>query len=107
MREPDEADVSAGNNLRAWRKYRELTQTELAERIGTTASVIAMLEGGNRQLSPKWLRRLAPALGTKPGWLLEHDPFELPTDLLRDWDDIPEENRDQALKVLSAFKRSA
>lgn len=107
MKEPDEADVSAGNNLRAWRKYRELTQTELAERIGTTASVIAMLEGGNRQLSPKWLRRLAPALGTKPGWLLEHDPFMLPTDLLRDWDDIPEENRAQALKVLSAFKRSA
>ncbi len=107
MKTPDEADVAAGNNLRAWRQYREMTQAELAEAVNTTASVIAMIEGGKRQLSPKWLRRLAPALGTRPGWLLEYDPFKLPTDLLRDWDDIPESNREQALKVLSTFKRSA
>lgn len=107
MRTPDEADLAAGNNLRAWRTFREMTQSDLADAVGTSASTIAMLEGGNRQLSPKWLRRLAPALNTRPGWLLEHNPFDLPTDLLRDWDDIPEETRPQALKVLSTFKKSA
>lgn len=107
MKTPDEADREAGNNLRAWRTYRKMTQAQLADAIGTSASVITMLEGGNRQLSPKWLRRLAPALGTTPGRLLELDPDDLPTDILRDWDDIPPENRDQARKVLQAFKKTA
>lgn len=107
MKNPDKADLEAGNNLRAWRVYRQLTQQALADKIGTTASVIAMLEGGNRQLSPKWLRRLAPALGTTPGRLLELDPENLPTDILREWDDIPAPDRARALAVLQAFKRSA
>lgn len=101
------ADMDRPNNhLRAWRKFRLLTQEELADAVGTTKAVISNLENGERGLSDKWLFRLAPALQTKPGTLLDHDPNDLPTDVLDTWAAIPEENRAQALRVLESFKRA-
>lgn len=94
------------NHLKAWREFRQLTQEQLGERIETTGAVISLLESGHRKLSPKWLRKLAPALGTSPGHLLDHDPNDLPTDILDLWATIPEENREQALKVLETFRRT-
>ena len=52
------------NNLKAWREFRELSQAALAEAIGTNANMIGYLESGERGLSAKWLRRLAPPLRT-------------------------------------------
>lgn len=91
------------NHLRAWRHFRRLTQEALAEKIGTTKAVIGNLENGDRGLSDKWLRRLAPALGTSPGYLLDHEPEDLPTDILELWASIPEERRQLALEVLERF----
>ncbi len=96
----------APNHLRAWRLHRHLTQEALADKIGTTKAVIGNLENGDRGLSDKWLRRLAPALGTTPGYLLDHDPGDLPTDILDIWADVPEENRSTARAVLEQFRRS-
>lgn len=62
-----------------------MSQEELAEKVSTTASMISMLETEQRGLSAKWLRRLADALGTTPGFLLDHDPETLPRDLLDIW----------------------
>lgn len=90
---PDDVNKRLGNNLRAWRDFRKLTQAELAEKVGTTGAVISLLESGGRKLSPKWLYRLAPALGTTAGHLMDHDPNELPTDMLDVWVDISEEDR--------------
>src|SRR5690242_9035566 len=60
-----EVDKNDGpNHLKAWREFRKLSQEDLAEKVGTTASQISMLETGDRGLSAKWLRKLAPALGT-------------------------------------------
>lgn len=73
------------NHLKAWREFREQSQEVLAEKVGTTPSMISMLETEQRGLSAKWLRRLAPALRTTPGFLLDHDPHELPRDLLDIW----------------------
>ena len=97
----------AGHKLRAWREFRRLTQAELAERVGTTTAVISHLETEKRGLSAKWLYRLAPALGTKPGFLLDHDPTDLSSDVLEIWANIPEERRDQARQVLETFSRKA
>lgn len=94
------------NNLAAWRKFRHLTQEELAERVGTTKAVISNLETGARGLSDKWLRRLAPVLETSPGYLMDHDPNDLPTEVLDVWSAIPVEQREQALKVLQSFRRT-
>jgi transcriptional regulator with XRE-family HTH domain len=93
------------NHLKAWREFRRLTQEELGSLIGTTGSVISLLESGSRKLSPKWLRKLAPALNTSPGYLLDHDPDDLPTAILDVWAAIPEIDRPRALQVLQAFRR--
>lgn len=90
--------------LRAWREYRRMTQDQLADAVGTTAAVISLLESGDRALSAKWLRRLAPALKTTPGHLLEHDPNDLPADVIDIWGAIEEREKPRALRVLESFK---
>ncbi len=83
-----------------------MTQARLAEAVGTTGAVISLLESGDRGLSDKWLRRLAPVLGTRPGHLLEVDPNEASSDILDIWEDIPEERREQARSILNTFRRA-
>lgn len=95
----------APNHLRAWRKLRGLTQEQLAEAVGTTKAVIGNLENGERGLSSKWLKLLAPALGTRPGFLLDYAPSELPTDILDLWARVPMEQRQLAREVLERFAR--
>lgn len=92
------------NHLQAWRRFRHLTQEELAERVGTTKAVISNLETGARGLSDKWLRRLAPALNTSPGYIMDHDPNDLPTAILDVWADIAEADRPRALEMLRIFR---
>lgn len=94
------------NHLRAWREFRHLTQDELAEMVGSSKATIGHLENGVRRLSDKWLTPLAKALNTSPGYILDHDPNDLPTAILDVWAEIPVEQRDQALKVLQSFRRS-
>lgn len=103
------ADMETGKNagpnyLRAWREFRELSQEKLAELVGTTAGVISHLEAGERGLSAKWLRRLAPVLKTTPGHLLDHDPNNMPADVLDIWSAIADREKPRALRVLESFK---
>jgi transcriptional regulator with XRE-family HTH domain len=95
------------NHLQAWRLHRRMTQEELAKAVDTTGAVISLLESGARGLSAKWLRRLAPALGTTPGFLLDHHPDDIPTDVMEIWGDIPASQRDQAIRVLEAFRKAS
>ena len=101
-----QSDEPEPNFLKAWREFRHMTQDELGEAAGTTGSVVSLLESGGRKLSPKWLRRLAPALNTSPGYLLDHDPQNLPTDVLDTWASIPEADRPKALEMLKVFKQT-
>lgn len=82
-----------------------MTQDELAAAVGTSKSVISDLERGRLQLSPKWLRRLAPILKTQPGYILDHAPADLDTDIIDIWAHIPDADKDQARRVLEAFTR--
>lgn len=95
------------NFLRAWREHRGLSQEGLAALVETTGSVISLLESGDRKLSPKWLRRLAPALRTTPGFLLDHHPDEISDDVLEVWAAIPEEKRKDALAMLRVLAKPA
>jgi transcriptional regulator with XRE-family HTH domain len=92
------------NNLRAWREFRGLTASELAKRAGTTAQIITDLETGAVELSAKWLRTLAPALSTQPGFLLDNDPNEIDPAFLDAARAIPKERRAQALEILKTFR---
>lgn len=91
------------NHLRAWREYRKLTQEQLADAVETTGAVISLLESGDRQLSSKWLRRLAVPLTTRPGFLLDFDPNDVDRELLDAILAVPAKDRAQALRILRTF----
>lgn len=92
------------NYLKAWREFRKLSQEDLADRVGTTASMISMLETEQRGLSAKWLRRLAPALSTTPGHLLDLDPEAVDSDVIEIWAHIAERDKERAKRILLAFR---
>lgn len=101
------SDKNAGPNyLEAWRRKAGLTQAELAEKVGTNQNMIAYLESGERGLSAKWLRRLAPALKTTPGMLLDHNPFDLDDDLVEMWSGASRGQRRQLLDIAKAVVRT-
>jgi transcriptional regulator with XRE-family HTH domain len=95
----------APNNLRAWRKFRGMTQQELADALDTTKSVISDLERGVVQLNDKWLRRLAPVLKTQPGHILDYAPEDVDTDIIDIWSHIDSDRKAEARELLSIFAR--
>lgn len=60
--------------VREWRKYRGLTQEQLAERIEKTHGAISQLENGKIDYTQGMLEALAEALRCDPGDLLSRDP---------------------------------
>lgn len=92
------------NKLRAWREKREMTQEQLAEAVGCSPASVGHWENGERRLTDKWLPKLAAALKTSSGYIIETDPDDVSADILEIWSQIPEENRAQALAVLQTFK---
>lgn len=62
--------VDFGARLRALRKQKDLTQQQLAERVGMKNSVISFYEVGERVPSPRVIVRLAAVLGVSTDYLL-------------------------------------
>ena len=58
------------NRLAEFRKMAGLTQIQLADMVGTSKLQISRLERGERQLTPKWMSRLAPYLNCQPEELI-------------------------------------
>lgn len=82
----DEDDKNGGpNHLRAWMRFRKVKGKDLAAALDVTPGMISDLANSNRALSAKWLRRIAPQLATTPGLLLDHNPFDLDSDLIEIW----------------------
>lgn len=98
-----DVDSPPPHYLREWRLFRGLTQQQLADAVNTSKTMISELERYNLQLSPKWLRRIAPVLRTQPGHIIDHDPADLDTDIIDIWAAIAERDRPQALRVLRSF----
>lgn len=60
-----------GGNLRAARKRLGLTQEEVAGRSGVHVTEVSRIEAGKRDPKVSTLERLAKAVETKPGRLLD------------------------------------
>lgn len=92
--------------LKQWREYRNLTQEQLAERIGATQGLISQLENYRVDYTGDLLQRLADALRCDPADLLMRDPTdpEAPWSI---WDTIPPTQRPHAIEVLKTFKRAS
>ena len=87
----EDQDKNGGPNyLREWRVFRRLTQQER----------------GERGLSAKWLRRLAPALDTTPGMILDHNPEELDNDVVEIWATASHRDRRRMADVMRALVKT-
>lgn len=62
--------VEFGDKLRRLRKEKNLTQKQLADRIGVKNSVISFYEMGDRIPSPEVIKKLAVALHVSADYLL-------------------------------------
>lgn len=101
--------TEAVNYLRAWRESatnaegEPMTQSQLARRMGIHSSVISELESGRKQLSDKWLRRVAEALNIQPGFLL-FDPKSANMEIVRAAMEVDPDQAEHAIDVLRTFK---
>ncbi len=104
----ESTDKNGGpNHLRAWRLKAGLSQAALAEKVGTNANMIQYLENGERGLSAKWLRRLAPALNTAPGHLLDVDPDEADMEVVDFWArKLDKDQRRQLVAIAEALVKA-
>ena len=67
-----------GHHLKAARRARGWTQVKAAARLGHSQSYLAMLEGGQRRLTPRLARKAACMLRLPPTALpLSHPPYPL------------------------------
>ena len=73
MKEYDalEEEFALANTLIGARVHADLSQAEVAERMGTSQSAIARLESGRSRPSTRTLRKFAEATGMKLRFVLE------------------------------------
>ena len=64
------------STLRAARSRRNWTEARAAERLGLSQSYLAMLEGGQRRVTPKLVRRFKSVYGLPPTVLPTPDEFK-------------------------------
>lgn len=100
---PDDDKNGGPNYLRAWREFHKMSREQLASAVGTNSNMILYLEEGQRGLSLKWLRRLAPALKTRPIFLAEIDPERADTRTMELAAAVPDEAREQVNAILETF----
>jgi transcriptional regulator with XRE-family HTH domain len=89
--------------IRDWRLHRNLTQEQLAEKVGTSKGHVSRIETGERPYTQQFLESCARVLGCQPADLIARNP-EDPEGLWSVWEGIPPAQRDLALAVLRAFR---
>jgi DNA-binding XRE family transcriptional regulator len=65
------AEIEGLSPIAAWRKYRGMTQVQLAEQLGIDRGYLAQLERGGRAGTPETIAKIARALGCLVEDLLE------------------------------------
>jgi transcriptional regulator with XRE-family HTH domain len=88
--------------IREWRKFRNLTQERLADRMGVTRGYVSQVETGLRRYDQHFLEAAADALSCEPADLIMRDPTK-PSAIWSIWDRIPPTQREQAARVLETF----
>lgn len=89
--------------LKEWRLHRQMTQEQLAERIGSSKGHVSLLERGLKGYSDTMLAALSAALVCQPWELLAIDPSNPQNEILKIWNHIPDERRALAAQTLKAF----
>jgi transcriptional regulator with XRE-family HTH domain len=106
-RHPDwEPNDRPPNNVGAWRRFRGLSEVELAQKALLSETDVREVENGKLPLSGRRAAALAAALDTSPGRLREIDPTDIDPDVLDDWNAIPKERRAEARRILQVLRSS-
>jgi transcriptional regulator with XRE-family HTH domain len=103
-RDEEFAEERAPNHLRAWREHRGFQVAELAKRSGVSAQTIREAESGGMDLSVKLLHKLADALSTTAGHIVDYTPADVDPTIFDTLSSIPKERRGQALEILKTFR---
>jgi len=92
--------------FREWRAFRQLTQQQLADRIGTSKTRVSMKENGKEGWDDGYLAALAEALGIdEPASLLMRNPVDdaAPWSLL---EGLKPDSRAKVLDYIEVLKRA-
>lgn len=91
--------------IKQWRKFRDLSQETLGERIGVTAGNLSQIEQGKTSYTQPMLEALADALRCDPAELLMRDP-RADEGIMLVWSKIPESSKTTALNILRELART-
>jgi transcriptional regulator with XRE-family HTH domain len=91
--------------LREWRKHRQLTQDQLAERIGISKPYLSQLENGKRQYTQELLEHFAAELRCEAADLIIRDPSD-PEGIWSIWDQLKPVERSQVVEIAKTLKRT-
>lgn len=107
----------AGRFLKQWRKYRQLTLEQVAERLAflddpgvpTTAASISRLEAGKQGYTERSLEALASIYECEASDLIGMDPFERDEldEAMRQFSRANDFNRARAARILQALAADA
>lgn len=90
--------------LKEWRKFRGLTQSQLAERLGLTQATIARIERGDIAYTQPVLEAMADALRCEPADLIMRDPGKSSAWALLQA--IPDADHTKIIQILQAFTKT-
>lgn len=68
--------------FKEWREHRNLTQEQLADRLGTTKATISRMENGKTSYNEGYLEALSEALNSTPQDLISRHPEQPSLDKL-------------------------
>lgn len=90
--------------IREWRKFRGLTQEQLASAVGVSAANLSRIETGKQGYTQAVLEAIATTLRCEPADLLTaRDPGEPESAILLALRNLPPEQRNRALRVVQAL----
>lgn len=91
----------------AWRDYNRLSQDEVAAEVGTSKSHVSDMERGVKPWHSEWLAAFSKALNTRPGHLIDVNPFAAAPEaeaFLADFNQLDERGRRIVLASLQAAR---
>ena len=91
--------------IKQWRKFRGLTQAQLADRMEMSPASISQIETRKQDYTQETLERLAAALMCEPADLLIRDPSD-PEGIWSLWDRAKPGQRKQILAVVEGLLKA-
>lgn len=93
--------------IRAWRKSKNLTQEQLANRIGIDRTHLGRIENGAIQYSESLLLAIADALGCEPADLIMRDPDSKVWSIHDTLIGVPSDQIPKIIAIIEAIKKTA